>query len=57
MFNDVAMFKVAGYSIAMGQAPKAVKDQATTVTGANTEEGFADAVDRLLAARAAKVPA
>jgi len=53
MFNDVSMFKLAGYAIAMGQAPQAVKDQAQTVTGANTEDGFADAVERLLAARAA----
>jgi len=51
MFNDVAMFKVAGFSIAMGQAPQAVKDQATVVTGPNTEDGFADAVERLLRAR------
>lgn len=51
MFNDVAMFKVAGFSIAMGQAPQAVKDQARAVTGANTEDGFAEAVERLLRAR------
>jgi Cof subfamily protein (haloacid dehalogenase superfamily) len=48
MFNDVAMFARAGFSIAMGQAPDAVKAEASVVTGANTEEGFAAAVDRFL---------
>jgi hypothetical protein len=44
MTNDVAMFRVAGFAIAMGQAPEAVKAAAATVTAANTEDGFAQAV-------------
>lgn len=53
MFNDVSMFQVAGFAIAMGQAPQGVKDEADVITGPNTENGFAQAIDRLLAARAA----
>jgi Cof subfamily protein (haloacid dehalogenase superfamily) len=48
MFNDVAMFARVGYSIAMGQSPDAVKKRADAVTRSNTEEGFANAVDRLI---------
>jgi len=50
MFNDVAMFKRAGYAIAMGQAPEAVKQLADVVTGSNAQDGFASAVDALLGA-------
>ena len=48
MSNDVAMFEVAGLSIAMGQAPDAVKARADAVTDANSAEGFAHAVERLV---------
>ncbi len=48
MFNDVAMFARGGYSIAMGQSPDAVKQRADAVTRSNTEDGFANAVDRLI---------
>jgi hydroxymethylpyrimidine pyrophosphatase-like HAD family hydrolase len=48
MFNDVAMFKRAGFSVAMGQAPEAVKSAADEVTLSNTEDGFASAVDRFI---------
>jgi len=51
MFNDVAMFARAGVSIAMGQAPPQVKAKADVVTLANTEDGFAHAVDLILRAR------
>ena len=54
MSNDVAMFKVAGFAIAMGQASDAVKAQAQAVTGPNTADGFADAVAQLILPRAAK---
>ena len=54
MMNDVAMFKVAGYAIAMGQAPDAVKAAADSVTGSNADNGFATAVDRLVLPRAAR---
>jgi Cof subfamily protein (haloacid dehalogenase superfamily) len=56
MSNDVAMFKVAGLAIAMGQATDAVKAQAHAATGPNTADGFADAVERLILPRAAKPP-
>jgi hypothetical protein len=49
MTNDVAMFRVAGFAIAMGQAPGAV-------TSANTEEGFAKAVAELVLPRFATSP-
>nr|WP_180206673.1 HAD family hydrolase [Pseudomonas sp. SbOxS1]NYU06940.1 HAD family hydrolase [Pseudomonas sp. SbOxS1] len=50
--NDPAMFHVAGLSIAMGQAHDEVKSQADVVTGANTEDGAAQAIERyILSAR------
>jgi len=52
MFNDVAMFAPAAFSIAMGQSPAAVKHSADAVTLANTEDGFAFAVERLVLPRA-----
>jgi Cof subfamily protein (haloacid dehalogenase superfamily) len=52
MFNDVAMFARAGFSIAMGQAPEAGKARADAVTLSNTEDGFASAVSRLILPRA-----
>jgi Cof subfamily protein (haloacid dehalogenase superfamily) len=50
-FNDVPMFKKGGFSIAMGQAPDAVKDQAAAVTLSNSEDGFASAVARFVLPR------
>jgi len=47
--NDVLMFKRSGLSIAMGNATPDVQRQATFVTSAVGDEGFARAVDRLLA--------
>ena len=46
--NDVAMFKAAGFSIAMGQSPAEVQAAATAVTAANTDNGFAKAVENLV---------
>jgi hypothetical protein len=57
MTNDIAMFRVAGFAIAMGQAPPAVKAAAAAVTGANTEDGFARAVRTLVLPRMAPAPA
>jgi Cof subfamily protein (haloacid dehalogenase superfamily) len=51
--NDVAMFKVAGFSIAMGQSPADVQAAASAVTAANTDNGFAKAVETLVLPRAA----
>jgi len=49
--NDPAMFHVAGLSIAMGQAEEAVKRQADVVTGANSEDGAAQAIERYILPR------
>ena len=46
--NDISMFAVAGASVGMGQAPIEVRQAATTVTAANTENGVGIAIDRLL---------
>lgn len=48
MQNDLAMFKVSGLSIAMGNATDEVKRQATHVTASNEDEGFAGAIDMIL---------
>jgi Cof subfamily protein (haloacid dehalogenase superfamily) len=47
--NDVLMFKRSGVSIAMGNASPDVQREATLVTTSNADDGFAHAVDRLLA--------
>ena len=47
--NDIEMFRIAGASVAMGQAADHVKECATTVTLANDEAGVARAIERLLA--------
>ena len=41
-YNDLDMFNVAGYSVAMGNAPLRVKQAADKVTGSNDEDGIAD---------------
>lgn len=46
--NDLAMFERAGMSIAMGQAPDAVKAKAASVTASNDADGVARAIDELL---------
>jgi Cof subfamily protein (haloacid dehalogenase superfamily) len=46
MENDLAMFRNAGLSIAMGNASEDVKRQATNVTKSNAEDGFAAAIER-----------
>ena len=48
MHNDVAMFEVAGLSIAMGNADDAVQRAANYVTTSNVEEGFANAVNEFI---------
>ena len=52
MGNDVAMFRVAGFAVVMGQSPSGVKAEADAVTGSNEADGFAEAVDRLVLPRA-----
>ena len=52
MYNDVAMFQVAGFSVAMGQSPPQVKTMADAVSPAsNDEDGFARAVAEILLPR------
>lgn len=46
--NDVAMFREAGLSIAMGQAEESVRSQADKVTGSNLEDGVASAIERYI---------
>ncbi|HEY3694137.1 Cof-type HAD-IIB family hydrolase [Phenylobacterium sp.] len=53
MANDLSMFREAGFAVAMGQAPPAVRAAAAAVTGPNTEDGFAEAVRRYILPRAA----
>jgi hydroxymethylpyrimidine pyrophosphatase-like HAD family hydrolase len=48
MPNDVLMFAHSGLSIAMGNASPDVQRAARRITTANTEEGFATAVDRFI---------
>ncbi len=54
--NDMAMFAVAGLAIAMGQGTDEVRAAADFVTAANTEDGFAKAVERFILPRAAMRP-
>ncbi|MCX2561624.1 HAD family hydrolase [Acetobacter farinalis] len=51
MDNDVPMFKAAGLSIAMGQAPDWVAAQAHFVTASNTQEGWSKAIQDLVLPR------
>lgn len=46
--NDIAQFKVATTSIAMGNAPSSVQQEADFITKTNDENGFAYAVKHLL---------
>jgi hydroxymethylpyrimidine pyrophosphatase-like HAD family hydrolase len=48
MPNDVLMFRVAGTSIAMGNAGREVQRAARYITTSNEEEGFANAVERFV---------
>ncbi|GGI55027.1 Cof-type HAD-IIB family hydrolase [Oxalicibacterium solurbis] len=51
MPNDLPMFARAGLSIAMGQAPDAVRAAADWTTESNERDGVALAIDRLLRER------
>ena len=52
MVNDVPMFRVAGFSVAMGNGSDAAKAAATTTTAANDHEGWAEAIDKLILPKA-----
>ena len=47
MPNDIAMFSVVGYSVAMGGAPAEVSAAATARTASVEDDGFARTLDRL----------
>ncbi|HKM05346.1 MAG TPA: HAD family hydrolase [Sphaerochaeta sp.] len=47
-FNDLGMLKVAGYSVAMGNAPDEIKRHAHAVTASNSEDGLAKAIEAIL---------
>lgn len=49
--NDLAMFRKAGLSIAMGNAIEDIKREANYVTGSNTEDGFAAAIEHYILGR------
>ena len=49
--TDVEMFRVAGASVAIGQASPAVQESATWVTTSNTDDGVGRAIAQLLAGR------
>lgn len=46
--NDLAMFRAAGMTAAMGNAPEYVKKQASCVTGSNEEDGAAEIIEKIL---------
>ena len=46
--TDVPMFKLSGFSIAMGNASDEVKGQATVATESYNDEGFAKAMERFI---------
>ena len=46
--NDLAQFNVATTSVAMGNAPHPIQQQADIITKTNDENGFAYAVQSLL---------
>jgi hydroxymethylpyrimidine pyrophosphatase-like HAD family hydrolase len=54
MHNDLAMFRVSGMSIAMGNATDDIKRQATHAAASNQDEGFAGAIDIVMKNNATK---
>ncbi len=52
MTNDLAMFRKAGMSIAMGNATEEVKAAASHATAANTDDGFAKAIEAYVLGKA-----
>ena len=47
-FNDLATFEVAGFSVAMGNAPDEVKAQADWVAPSVNEDGVAVAIEKFV---------
>ena len=51
--NDVPMFRTAGHSVAMGNAPDAVAAEARHRTASNEEDGWAEAIHRFVLSQTA----
>ncbi|VEF46395.1 Cof-like hydrolase [Bacillus freudenreichii] len=47
-YNDLSMLEVVGHSVAMGNAEKEIKDACRYLTGLNTEDGVAEAINKIL---------
>lgn len=47
-YNDIGMFRAAGYSVAMANAPSDVAKHATAMTKSNSEDGLALAIEAIL---------
>jgi Cof subfamily protein (haloacid dehalogenase superfamily) len=47
-YNDETMFKVSGFSIAMGNAVQPLKECADYISSSNDEDGVAEAIEKLL---------
>ena len=45
-FNDLPMLRLAGLGVAMGNAPEAVKLEATAITKSNNQNGVAKAIEK-----------
>lgn len=56
MGNDVPLLDAAGLAIAMGNAPPEVRSHAHHVVASNEEDGWAEAMDRLILPRAPAFP-
>jgi Cof subfamily protein (haloacid dehalogenase superfamily) len=54
MPNDLPMFEVSGFAVAMGNAGEAVRARADAVTADNDSDGWALAIDRFVLPRAAR---
>ncbi len=52
--NDVGMFQIAGISVAMGNAPEHIREQADLTADTNEEEGVAKVIEWILDARKAQ---
>jgi Cof subfamily protein (haloacid dehalogenase superfamily) len=55
MPNDVLMFALSGLSIAMGNASPEVQRAARRVTSSNTDDGFAEAVEKYILSDSAQL--
>ncbi len=47
-YNDIGLFNTCGWSVAMGNAIKELKDIASNITETNDNDGVAIELDRIL---------